>query len=212
MLTVAGGGSVISPSLAGHLLQAYSRASTGEPDQLRPTLTATEQEVLRLLTQGLTDRQIAERLYVSPRTVQNHLARVRQKTSLSRRSELARWAVMHAVYRAGAPDAVCESEGQRDGVLAVEPLLAPSDGAGRPLGISGGHARQVPALDKPARRPAVWRRVGRCRPCLGDRRGPGRSGPHRRVGTSASALARGVVTVPDDRGPRRPPGDDDGLT
>jgi DNA-binding NarL/FixJ family response regulator len=98
VLTVNGGGSVIAPSLAGHLLQAYSRASTGEPDQLRPTLTATEQEVLRLLTQGLTDRQIAERLYVSPRTVQNHLARVRQKTSLSRRSELARWAVMHAVY------------------------------------------------------------------------------------------------------------------
>jgi DNA-binding NarL/FixJ family response regulator len=98
VLTVHGGGSVIAPSLAGHLLNAYSRASTGDPDQLRPTLTATEQEVLRLLTQGLTDRQIAETLFVSPRTVQNHLARVRQKTSLSRRSELARWAVMHAVY------------------------------------------------------------------------------------------------------------------
>jgi DNA-binding NarL/FixJ family response regulator len=98
VLTVNGGGSVIAPELAGHLLQAYSRASTGEPDSLRPTLTATEQEVLRLLTQGLTDRQIAEQPFVSPRTVQNHLARVRQKTSLSRRSELARWAVMHAVY------------------------------------------------------------------------------------------------------------------
>jgi DNA-binding NarL/FixJ family response regulator len=98
VLTVNGGGSVIAPSLAGYLLKAYSRASTGEPDQLRPTLTATEQEVLRLLTQGLTDRQIAEQLFISPRTVQNHLARVRQKTSLSRRSELARWAVMHAVY------------------------------------------------------------------------------------------------------------------
>jgi hypothetical protein len=36
VLTVNGGGSVISPSLAGHLLQAYSRASTGEPDQLPP--------------------------------------------------------------------------------------------------------------------------------------------------------------------------------
>jgi DNA-binding NarL/FixJ family response regulator len=99
VLTVHGGGSVISPSLAGHLLNAYSRASTGgDADQLRPKLTITEQEVLRLLTEGMTDRQIAERLYVSPRTVQNHLARVRQKTSLSRRSELARWAVMHAVY------------------------------------------------------------------------------------------------------------------
>ena len=98
VLTVHGGGSVIAPSLAGHLLQAYSRASTGGEGELRPKLTVTEQEVLRLLTQGRTDAQIAAQLYISPRTVQNHLARVRQKTSLKRRSELARWAVMHAVY------------------------------------------------------------------------------------------------------------------
>jgi DNA-binding NarL/FixJ family response regulator len=98
VLTVHGGGSVIAPSLAGHLLDAYARASNGESERLRPKLTGTEQEVLRLLTQGLTDRQIAEQLYISPRTVQNHLARVRQKTNLSRRSELARWAVVHAVY------------------------------------------------------------------------------------------------------------------
>jgi DNA-binding NarL/FixJ family response regulator len=99
VLTVAGGGSVIAPSLAGHLLNAFSRASTGgEESELRPKLTFTEQEVLRLLTQGMTDRQIAEKLFISPRTVQNHLARVRQKTGLSRRSELARWAVVHAVY------------------------------------------------------------------------------------------------------------------
>jgi DNA-binding NarL/FixJ family response regulator len=98
VLTVHGGGSVIAPSLAGHLLQAYSRASTVGGEELRPKLTGTEQEVLRLLTQGHTDRQIAEQLYISPRTVQNHLARVRQKTSLTRRSALARWAVVHAVY------------------------------------------------------------------------------------------------------------------
>lgn len=99
ILTVHGGGSVIAPSLAPHLLQAYSRASTGEgmPD-VRSKLTATEHEVLRLVAQGLTDRQIAEHLYVSPRTVQNHLARIRDKTNLRRRSELARWAVLHAVY------------------------------------------------------------------------------------------------------------------
>jgi DNA-binding CsgD family transcriptional regulator len=54
--------------------------------------------VLRLVAQGLTDKQIAEQIYVSPRTVQNHLARIRDKTDLRRRSELARWAVLHAVY------------------------------------------------------------------------------------------------------------------
>jgi len=98
VLTVHGGGSVIAPSLAGHLLQAYARAAAGQERELRPKLTIAEQEVLRLLTQGLTDHQIAQRLYISPRTVQNHLAKVREKTGLKRRSALARWAVMHAVY------------------------------------------------------------------------------------------------------------------
>jgi DNA-binding NarL/FixJ family response regulator len=98
VLTVYGGGSVISPSLAGHLLKAYSRASSQETPEVRSKLTATEHEVLRLLAQGLTDRQIAERLFVSPRTVQNHLGRIREKVDLRRRSELARWAVLHAVY------------------------------------------------------------------------------------------------------------------
>ena len=98
VLTVHGGGSVIAPALAGHLLRAYSRASSGESPEVRSKLTATEHEVLRLVAQGLTDKQIAEQIYVSPRTVQNHLARIRDKTDLRRRSELARWAVLHAVY------------------------------------------------------------------------------------------------------------------
>ncbi len=98
ILTVHGGGSVIAPQLAPHLLQAYSRATTGEAPDVRQKLTATEHEVLRLVAQGMTDGQIAEHLFVSPRTVQNHLARIRDKTNLKRRSELARWAVLHAVY------------------------------------------------------------------------------------------------------------------
>ena len=61
-------------------------------------LTPRELEVLRLVAMGYTDRQIAEEIYVSPRTVQNHLARIRDKTGLRRRSELTRWAVVHAVY------------------------------------------------------------------------------------------------------------------
>jgi DNA-binding NarL/FixJ family response regulator len=98
VLTVHGGGSVIAPALAPHLLDAYSRASRGESPELRSKLTSAEHEVLRLVAQGLTDRQIAERIHISPRTVQNHLARVKLKTNTRRRSELARWAVLHAVY------------------------------------------------------------------------------------------------------------------
>jgi DNA-binding CsgD family transcriptional regulator len=46
---------------------------------------------------GLTDNEIGKQLYISPRTVQNHLTRIREKTGLRRRSELARWAVEHAI-------------------------------------------------------------------------------------------------------------------
>ena len=52
-------------------------------------LTATERDVARLAAQGLTNRQIGARLYVSPRTVETHLSHVFQKLSLSTRVELA---------------------------------------------------------------------------------------------------------------------------
>jgi DNA-binding CsgD family transcriptional regulator len=45
---------------------------------------------------GHTDKEIGGQLYISPRTVQNHLTRIRHKTGLQRRSELARWAADHA--------------------------------------------------------------------------------------------------------------------
>ena len=98
VITVHGGGSVIAPHLAGHLLRQYAKAANGDTADLRNNLSMREQEVLRLVAQGLTDRQIASTIYVSPRTVQNHLARIRDKTGLRRRSELTRWAVVHAVY------------------------------------------------------------------------------------------------------------------
>lgn len=98
IITVHGGGSVIAPHLAGHLLRQYARTTNGKSHHLRNALTSREQEVLRLVAQGHTDKQIALQMYVSPRTVQNHLMRVRDKTGLRRRSELTRWAVLHAVY------------------------------------------------------------------------------------------------------------------
>jgi len=97
VITVHGGGSVITPTLARHLLREYSHVSRGEPLTVRPLLAQREQEVLRLVAQGHTDREIGGQLYISPRTVQNHLTRIREKTGMRRRSELARWAVEHAL-------------------------------------------------------------------------------------------------------------------
>jgi DNA-binding CsgD family transcriptional regulator len=75
-------GSSERPLVAGH----------GVEGDLRPQL-----EVLRLVADGLTDNEIGKQLYISPRTVQNHLTRIREKTGLRRRSELARCAVERPV-------------------------------------------------------------------------------------------------------------------
>ena len=60
-------------------------------------LTSSELNVLRLVADGRTDKQISATLYISPRTVQSHLAQIRAKTGVRRRTQLARWATEHLV-------------------------------------------------------------------------------------------------------------------
>ena len=64
---------------------------------MRPLLGKREHEILRLLADGCTDKEIAATVFISPRTVQNHLTRIREKTGLRRRAELTRWAMEHAL-------------------------------------------------------------------------------------------------------------------
>jgi DNA-binding CsgD family transcriptional regulator len=58
-------------------------------------LTAREVEVLRLVAEGLTDAQVAERLYLSPRTVGRHLASIYDKLGVATRLAAARFALDH---------------------------------------------------------------------------------------------------------------------
>lgn len=62
-------------------------------------LTAREREVLSLLTQGLRNAAIAERLFISKYTLQHHLRAIYAKLGVSSRSQ----AILHAL-RAGHPD------------------------------------------------------------------------------------------------------------
>lgn len=96
LITVHGGGSVITPSLASHLLKEYSSSARGEQSTVR-VLQGRQLDVLRLVVQGKTDKEIGKTLSISPRTVQNHLTSIRHKTGLRRRSELTGWAVQHAI-------------------------------------------------------------------------------------------------------------------
>jgi DNA-binding NarL/FixJ family response regulator len=78
--TIHGGGVVVDAGLAA---------------EVRPALTERERQVIHLVADGMTDKEIAGSLFVSPRTVQNQLTSIRRKLGLGRRSELARWAATH---------------------------------------------------------------------------------------------------------------------
>jgi DNA-binding CsgD family transcriptional regulator len=68
-------------------------ADDGSPVSL---LTRTERTVATLVAQGLTNRQIAEQLFVSPRTVDAHLAHIFRKLDISSRARLAALMVDYA--------------------------------------------------------------------------------------------------------------------
>jgi DNA-binding NarL/FixJ family response regulator len=59
-------------------------------------LTSTERDVVRLVSEGLANNDIATRLFVSPRTVQTHLTHVYTKLGLSSRVQLVQEAARHA--------------------------------------------------------------------------------------------------------------------
>ena len=83
---VARGGTYVSPLLAAYLLQDTPKK---EP-AAKYALTDREHEILSLLAEGERDADIAERLFISIKTVQSHLDRIRDKTGKRRRAELAK--------------------------------------------------------------------------------------------------------------------------
>ena len=93
---VARGDTVFTPGLAGLVLGEYRRLSTGTDgsgDPELPRLTERENEVLRLVAKGLSYKQIAERLVLSHRTVQNHVQNTLRKLQLHNRVQLVRYAL-----------------------------------------------------------------------------------------------------------------------
>jgi DNA-binding NarL/FixJ family response regulator len=87
---------VAEPALAG--LAAESASSTGTAVVARDDgLTVREVEVLRLLAGGLTNREIARRLVLSPRTVENHVFRIYARIGARGRADATAYAIHHGV-------------------------------------------------------------------------------------------------------------------
>ncbi|MCU0541891.1 MAG: response regulator transcription factor [Oscillatoriaceae cyanobacterium Prado104] len=79
-----------------HFLTENSETGDRSPvSQISPVLTQREQEVLDLLTEGLSNIQIGDRLHLSPRTVEKHVSSLFRKTESNNRAELVRIAMEH---------------------------------------------------------------------------------------------------------------------
>ncbi|MGC9495822.1 response regulator [Streptomyces sp. WG7] len=88
--TVAAGQSLLDPSAAARLMARLRGEQAGEeaPDAL-PGLTDREREILALIGEGLTNRQIGSRLYLAEKTVKNHISRLLAKLGVERRVQAA---------------------------------------------------------------------------------------------------------------------------
>ena len=94
--SVWAGQSRISPSMASKLLNefaAMSKATDERPPMPSPRLTDREMEVLKLVAQGLNNRDIAKQLFISENTVKNHIRNILEKLHLHSRMEAVVYAV-----------------------------------------------------------------------------------------------------------------------
>src|SRR5262245_282260 len=94
--SVWAGQSRISPSMASKLLTefaAMTKATEEKPQMPSPRLTDREMEVLRLVAQGLNNRDIAGKLFISENTVKNHIRNILEKLHLHSRMEAVVYAV-----------------------------------------------------------------------------------------------------------------------
>ena len=100
----AGGDAVFTPGLAALVLGEFRRlaAAPGADATDTPRLTERETEILRMVATGLSYKQIAARLVLSHRTVQNHVQNTLGKLQLHNRVELVRYAIEHGL--AGEPE------------------------------------------------------------------------------------------------------------
>jgi DNA-binding NarL/FixJ family response regulator len=84
---VAGGEAHFGPEIAKRLMSFFSAPKPTPPSEAFPELTVREAEVLDLIAQGRSNTEIARRLYVSPKTVRNHISNIFTKLQVADRAQ-----------------------------------------------------------------------------------------------------------------------------
>lgn len=94
---VAGGQRYLSPSLSQRAVEAYVERARAAAPTPHETLSSREREVLKLAAEGRTSSEIAERLHLSPRTVETHRASLLRKLGLRSQTDLIRYAIRQGI-------------------------------------------------------------------------------------------------------------------
>ena len=97
--TVRSGDLAISPSIVQNALADGAQNEDPRPTDSGPRLTHREIEVLRALAEGKSNKQIAQNLYISERTVRNHALNIYKKLRVHDRTQAALYALQHCIVK-----------------------------------------------------------------------------------------------------------------
>jgi DNA-binding NarL/FixJ family response regulator len=98
---ICAGEAMIAPGMAAKLLTEFAASSKPERPTEGESLTDRERQVLELVSRGMSNKEIAERLALSPHTVKAHLRTILDKLHLRSRTEAAAWAVRRGINPSG---------------------------------------------------------------------------------------------------------------
>ena len=94
--TVGGGGSMLDPAVTAAVLERLRHGKDRVEDEKLSRLSAKEDQVLALVTEGRSNRQIAQELHLSEKTVKNYVSNILMKLEVARRGEAAAYLAMHS--------------------------------------------------------------------------------------------------------------------
>jgi two-component system, NarL family, response regulator DevR len=99
--SVAAGRSLLDPSVTARVLERLRKGS--EEDELLARLSPQERNILRLIADGLTNRQIAEQVHLAEKTVKNYVSNLLAKLGMERRTQAAVYAARLGAQQGRAP-------------------------------------------------------------------------------------------------------------
>jgi DNA-binding NarL/FixJ family response regulator len=105
---ISAGEPALSPALAAKILDEFARMAregTGKPPGLEDELTDREREVLRLVADGATNREIGSQLFITENTVSFHMKNILAKLHLKNRAQAAAFAIRAGLADDAEPDA-----------------------------------------------------------------------------------------------------------